>query len=351
MGGAVAARTGLPVLGLTRGTDGYWSSRFWFRTGPNRYERRWAATTRVVGRRLRVSYHPTLLPDPAENPSQVATISVWGQEAQADLARTQVGIVGLGSVGSIVAESLSRMGLQRITLIDHDHIEERNLDRTLGAIADDVTMATPKVEVAHRTALASHTAALFETVPLETSLLSERGLQGALDCDVLISCVDRPLPRHILNVIAKAHLIPVIDGGILARVDDLGRPVHIDWRIHTVGPGRACLHCLKALRRSDVALDREGRLDDPDYIKNLPAHERELIGRRNVFAFSLSVAAHETLQLVGLVTGMPRIGGIGPQHYSAYPGAMTAAELSQCNEDCDIDALTSAATDLSGNLQ
>jgi hypothetical protein len=30
---------------------------------------------------------------------------------------------------------------------------------------------------------------------------------------------------------------------------------------------------------------------------------------------------------------------------------MTAAELSQCNEDCDIDALTSAATDLSGNLQ
>jgi hypothetical protein len=350
MGGAVAARTGLPVLGLTRGTDGSWSARFWLRTGPNQYARHSAATVRVVGQRLRVTYHPELRPVPSESPAQAATVSVWGQAAQEDLVRAHIGVVGLGSVGGLVGESLGRMGIQRLTLIDHDLIETRNLDRTLGATARDAELETPKVEVARRNLIAGHTAPDFEAEAIPESLLSDRGLHAALDCDVLLAGVDRPLPRHVLNAMAKAHLIPTIDGGILARVNDQGLPVHVDWRIHTVSPGRACLYCLGALRRSDVALDREGRLDDPDYIAGLPAHEREIVSRRNVFAFSMSVAAHQVLQLVGLVAGMPRIGGIGPQHYSAYPGRMTVDPTRPCNDDCDIDALTSEAIDLTGNI-
>ena len=77
------------------------------------------------------------------------------------------------------------------------------------------------------------------------------------------------LIRHVLNTLAYAHLIPVIDGGILARVNGLGNLQHIDWRIHTVGPGRACLYCLSALIRSDVALDRDGMLENPDYVTGL----------------------------------------------------------------------------------
>lgn len=351
MGGAVAARTGLPILGLTWATDGTWSARFWLRTGRNQYERRWARTVRVVGDRLRISHHPRLSPDPSLNPTQVATASVWGEVAQADLVRTHVGIVGLGSVGSIIAESLSRTGLQYITLIDHDLLEERNLDRTLGATAEDARRATPKVAIAERNIQNSHTASDVDIRALQGNLLTVEGLGAALDCDVLLSCVDRPLPRHLLNAIAYAHLIPVIDGGIMARVDDNGRPLHVDWRILTVGPSRRCLYCAGALRRSDVGLDREGLLDDPDYIKGLSENERELVGRRNVFAFSLSVASHQTLQLVGLVAGMPRIGGIGPQHYAAYPGRMTVDPPASCDEDCDIGQLTASVIDLSGNLQ
>jgi hypothetical protein len=91
-------------------------------------------------------------------------------------------------------------------------------------------------------------------------------------------------------------------------------------------------------------------LDDPDYIRNLPPAERELVGRRNVFALSLSVAAHEVLQLVGLVTGMTRIGGIGPQHYAAYPGRMTASATTDCEDDCDVSALTATAFDIGSNV-
>jgi hypothetical protein len=86
-------------------------------------------------------------------------------------------------------------------------------------------------------------------------------------------------------------------------------------------------------------------LDDPDYVKGLSPAERERYGRRNVFAFSLSVASHQALQFVGLVTGNARIGGIGPQSYSAYPGTMEVAETIVCSEDCDVAPLTAAAHD------
>jgi hypothetical protein len=345
LAGLVASTSSLPLLGLTWGTDGTWSARFWLRVGRHQYERRDAATVRSVGRRLRLSFHPRLRPVPVEPPSQAATISVWGKPAQDDVARVHVGVVGLGSVGSIVAEALSRTGVQRVTLIDHDIIETRNLDRTLGAYPDDPGKKLSKVAIADRLLSRSHTAAAFSTRAVAASVVHPEGLAAALDCDVILCCVDRPWPRHVLNVLAYAHLIPVIDGGILARVTENGKLVHVDWRMHTVGPERACLYCLDAVRRSDTALDRDGMLDDPDYVKGLSPAERERYGRRNVFAFSLSVASHQALQFVGLVTGNARIGGIGPQSYSAYPGTMEVAETIVCSEDCDVAPLTAAAHD------
>jgi hypothetical protein len=43
-----------------------------------------------------------------------------------------------------------------------------------------------------------------------------------------------------------------------------GKPLHVDWRVHTVGLGGACLVELEVLRRNDDVLDRDGLLDDPD---------------------------------------------------------------------------------------
>jgi molybdopterin-synthase adenylyltransferase len=341
---AVAGRTGLPLVGLTWGTGCTWSARFWGRSAPFTYDRIDAATVRVVGaEHLALSFHPALRPEPDERPSQQATISVWGKRAQADIARIRVGIVGLGSVGSIVTEALSRLGVSNLVLIDHDRVKERNLDRTLHATSRDAQSRARKVTVAKRATARSHTAADLTVRPVPLSLLTLKATAAALDCDVLMCCVDRPWPRWLLNMIAYAHLIPVIDGGILARATPDGRPLHVDWRIHTIGPGRACLLCLGALLRSDVTLDREGLLDDPDYLRGLSTEERERYNRRNVFPFSLSVAAHQTLHLGGLIAGSQRIAGIGPQHYAAYPGQMTASPTGPCKPDCEIAALTATA--------
>lgn len=342
----VAGRTGLPLVGLTWGTDGTWSARFWLRTGRFQYGRFWASSVRSVGKRLRMSFNPEILAEPKERPAQRATRSVWGAKVQGELARIHVGVIGLGSVGSIVAETLSRTGFSRITLVDHDVIEERNLDRTLGAYPSDAMAGARKVHLSERLIQRSHTAESLQVNAVVASVAAPSGMAAALDCDVLISCVDRPWPRHLLNNLAYQHLIPLIDGGIIARVNDEGRLLHVDWRVHTVGPGRACLYCLDALRRSDVSLDREGLLDDSDYIQNLTSAERERYQRRNVFAFSLSVAAHQVLQLVTLVSGNERVGGTGPQTYHAYPGVMEVRQNAACTADCDVRTLTAAAGEM-----
>ena len=348
LAGAVAGRTNMPLVGLTRGTDGAWSGRLWLRRAPHSYERRWARSVRVVGSSLGITYTPS---EPAVSPtdSQEATVSVWGQAAQERLVRTSVGIVGLGSVGSLVAEALSRVGLRNLTYIDFDKIEHRNLDRTLGATKDDVGL--PKVQVVASATSRSSTAQEASLRKVPCSVLTREGVLAALDCDVLVCCVDRPWPRYLLNTLAYSHLIPVIDGGILAVVKPDGTPQHVTWRIHTVGPEHACMVCLDQLRRSDVALDRDGKLDDPDYIDGLSEEGKAAISRRNVFPFSMSVAAHEVLQLIGLITGFVRIGGRGPQRYDCYPGTMKVQTDAACNANCEFVDLTATAIDLGPNLK
>jgi hypothetical protein len=341
---AVSGRSELPLLGMTWGTDGTWSARAWGRTASFTYERVEIPVVRVAAPdRLSLSFHPVLRPEPVELPAQVATLSVWGSAAQADIARARVGLVGLGSVGSLVAEGLSRMGVSDIVLIDHDRVELRNLDRTLHSNLADVEAQALKVDVAARGIADSHTAESMQISQLPRSLLTREGIEAALDCDVLICCVDRPWPRWILNAIAYAHLIPVVDGGIFARTTPDGRPLHVDWRIHTVGPGRACMVCLGALLRSDVGLDRDGLLDDPDYIAGLSPAERERFNRRNVFPFSLAVAGHQILHLAGMIARSSRVSGVGPQHYQAYPGEMTVTPTVRCHDNCEINAIVASA--------
>ena len=78
----------------------------------------------------------------------VRTVSAWSELIQANLVRRRVLVVGAGSVGLDVALRLAASGLQHITIMDFDGVEERNLDRLIGASRRDVALRRSKIHVA-----------------------------------------------------------------------------------------------------------------------------------------------------------------------------------------------------------
>lgn len=323
--------TGLPLVGLTLGAlDGTWSARVWEKAAPRKYQRHWAQSVREVGERLVVHFADKLLPAPRHRPSQARTVASWGSAAQERLARLRVGVVGLGSVGSIVAESLARIGIQNVTLIDYQALEEVNLDRTLNASPKDIGRA--KVAVAAEALRRSATAAAFSVEAYVGSVCEESGYRRALDCDVLFSCVDRPWGRSVLNYIAYAHLIPVVDGGLHVSRTKQARLRSSDWKAHVAGPGNRCLLCLEQYDPGLVEADRCGDLDDPSYLDSLPT-DHPARANENVFAFSLGVASLEMLQFVMMVVGPSGMGTPGPQNYHMLTGLIEIG-LTACEPDC-----------------
>lgn len=334
--GAVLGATGLPFIGLTLAGDGAWSARFWERTAPRTYPRAWCTTVRVVGDRLGMNYNEALAPLPQPTGEQVRTISAWGEDCQADLVRLRVGIVGAGSVGGIIAEALARTGFEDIVLIDFDHIERHNLDRLLYATRADIDRL--KVEALAEYLHARATAARFTVDPVVAAVYEEEGFRAALDCDVLFSCVDRPWGRYVLNLIAYAHLIPVIDGGIAVRRNRLGKLASADWRAHTATMGRPCLQCLGQYDPGFVQMEREGHLDDPTYIAGL-AKDHPLKTRENVFAFSMSCGSLQMLQMLALTLAPLNRPNPGGQLYHFVGGFMEAPAFGGCHPECAFPSL------------
>ena len=328
---AAYGATGLPLFGLTLGTDGAWSARAWVRSGPRRYERRWCENVRVVGEQLRVTYHDGLRPAPRPREELSRTISAWGPEIQARLARLRVGIVGAGSVGSIVAEALARTGIENITLIDFDSVERVNLDRLLHATLADVGQA--KVRVLAEGLRRGATAENFAVDDVEFSVGEETGFRAALDCDVLFSCVDRPWGRSVLNAVAYAHLIPVIDGGIDVTTTRRGKMRGADWRAHIAGPKHRCLECIGQYDPGQVAADREGYFDDPEYIRSLQATGGAR-GNENVFGFSLAVSSLEVLQFLAMVVAPAGVANSGGQLFHFVQGYFEKPNFDPCESTC-----------------
>ena len=75
-------------------------------------------------------------------------VRAFGAAGQQRLGDTRVAIIGLGGTGSIAAQQLVHLGVRKFVLIDPDTIEVTNLNRVVGATAQDV--GASKVSVAAR---------------------------------------------------------------------------------------------------------------------------------------------------------------------------------------------------------
>ena len=332
-----ARATKLPLVGLTLGTDGSWSARFWLR-GKREFQQRPCEKVRVAGGGLRLTWDDKLRPPPERRPMLRRTIDTWGKRAQQDLGRLRVGIVGLGSVGCMVAEALARIGVSQVVLIDADRVEEHNLDRLLYAGLEDVGVY--KVELAARHLKRSATAADFR-VDARIGWIQERPhFLAALDCDILFAAVDRPLPKDVLNHIAYAHCIPVVFGGIFVARKAGGRLGQAAWSAVVAGPGHRCLRCDGQYTSSDVVMERDGSLDDPSYVHGDRRSDRER-RNENVFPFSANVASYMVLEMIRQIVREEWWPATTKLHYSFVPNRLSTAH-ERCHPHCSFKRITAA---------
>ena len=281
----VAGAAGLPLVGLTVGNDGYWSARFW-RKGQSRPD--WCDKVRIAGPKSYVLRFNDRRARPSPRREVLKrTHDSWGDQAQNDISRLRVGIAGLGSVGCIVAEAMARIGVRDLTLIDPDRVETHNLDRLLYGTTNDVGRL--KVELAKDRMELHATADRPQITALPLPVQDNDAYLAALDCDIIFSCVDRPVARDVLNHIANAHLVPVIDCGVsVGPLNRHGQFSHAHWRAHIVTPYHQCLRCNGQYNTGMVSAELDGSLDNPSYISALPKASRP--EGQNVFPFSLGVA-------------------------------------------------------------
>lgn len=183
---------------------------------------------------------------------QYSRQSFLGPRSEELLRSATIGIVGLGGGGSHVAQQLAHIGIGRVLLFDPDNVELSNLNRLVGATAQDANAHSEKVEVARRLFLGINPAAEIQTYAVQWQLAAD-ALQEA---DVLISCVDSYAARQDLEVSARRFLVPIVDIGMDVHLVG-GRP-HMAGQVILSSPGGPCFRCLGFL--TDENLRREAEL-------------------------------------------------------------------------------------------
>jgi molybdopterin-synthase adenylyltransferase len=332
------ALTGQPLLGLTMAGDEALSARFWERVAPGNFEERACENVRVLGEDLGLAWNDRIVPLPPTTGSQVRTVSAWTEQTQQSWSRLRIAIVGAGTVGAIIAESLARMGATNLLLIDHDTVEMVNLDRLLHATERDALLKRAKVDVLARGLRRSATARDLSLRTTDYSVVEPPGLAAALDADLIFSCVDRPWPRQALNYIAYAHLVPVIDVGVRVARTPRGNLRNAIWRAHVAAPARQCLACLGQYEPGHVRLERDGSLEDPDYIARLP-EDSPLRARQNVFAFALGAGSLGMNQFLSTTVAPGGVGNVGALLYQLKLGALDR-DRGSCSPYCPYQQAT-----------
>ena len=156
-----------------------------------------------------------------------------GRAGQARLRAARVAVLGLGALGSAMAESLARAGVGTLRLVDRDYLELHNLQRQRLYTEADVAAGLPKAVAA-----AAHLAAINSTVVLEphvADLTAETGEALLAGADLVLDGTDNFAARYLLNDACVKAGRPWVYSGVIGT----------SGMVLAVQPGRtACLRCL-----------------------------------------------------------------------------------------------------------
>ena len=159
---------------------------------------------------------------------------LFGPGTTALLGRLRIAVVGCSGTGSPVIEQLVRLGVGELVLVDPDHVEERNLNRILGATCEDASQTRLKVDV-----IEQH----IDRIGLGTqvhkfavSLEEHAAMRAVAASDLVIGCMDGFSGRHMLARLARYYLLPYIDVGVKLEALEDGTINQVAGSVHYLQP-------------------------------------------------------------------------------------------------------------------
>lgn len=129
-----------------------------------------------------------------------------------DLADKHVLLVGVGSVGSYLADLLVRSGVGRLTLVDPDHVEPANLGRSLFTTRD---IGRHKAKATARRLKKVHPRVRVRTLQRDVAALdNQTWLCRISEADLVIAATDDNAAQQRLNHLSYASRTPAVFVGL-----------------------------------------------------------------------------------------------------------------------------------------
>ena len=237
---------GVPVGALVFGRRSV-QADIWFPDG----SRRLLGEFRVIGSTLSRFYASPRHAETAAS-SLDRQIRMFGAGGQKVLQDSTVAVIGLGGIGSLVAEYLARLGLGEILLIDPDRIESTNLARVVGATPADVEVNLLKTQIALRHAREVSVNKLVEIADDVAKASVAAALKG---CDYIFLAADSMRARLLVNAITHQYLIPSVQLGAKIRPSLSGNLDEAMSAVRQVRPGHGCLWCNGLVDTTQLAIE------------------------------------------------------------------------------------------------
>src|SRR6266567_1795780 len=181
--------------------------------------------------------------------------SVLGLDVMRTIMHDQaISIVGVGGLGSIVAEHLIHMGFHEINLIDPDVLEMSNLNRVVGAYYEDAQQKRYKVDVVkrHLTRINPHA-----TVQAYKKDVHDREMERVLALsDWMIVATDNHSSRLRAQELSVKYFVPLLSVGVNITVKE-NKLEDMSGEVITARVGDyLCLNCLHRINPIRVASER-----------------------------------------------------------------------------------------------
>jgi molybdopterin/thiamine biosynthesis adenylyltransferase len=165
-----------------------------------------------------------------------------------------ISIIGVGGLGSVVAEHLIHMGFHEINLIDPDVLEMSNLNRVVGAYYEDAEQRRAKVDVVKRHLTRINPKA---TVMAYKKDVHEKEVESVLALsDWIVVATDNHSSRLKAQELSLAYFVPLVSLGVNITVKE-HKIEDMSGEVITARAGDyLCLQCLNRINPTKVASER-----------------------------------------------------------------------------------------------